>query len=88
MLLPAWLRGSALELRQGKAGGWELLNGVGAVVGRLARRFEPPAGMCCVRAGVYAVVNRSRAMSDPRYLERLRCETWEVVVPELVFDSR
>ena len=55
-------------------------------MGRLARRFEAPAGMRCVGAAVFAVVTRSRAMSDPQYLDRLKCDTWEVVAPELVFE--
>ena len=78
--------GSPLELRRGGSGRWELLNAAGTVVGRLARRWEPPAGMPCVSAAVYAVVTRSRALSDSQYLDRLKRETWEVVVPELVFE--
>ena len=74
--------GSSLELRKGGSGRWELLNAAGTVVGRLARRWETPAGMRCISAAVYAVVTRSRTMSDPQYLDRLKCETWEVVVPE------
>ena len=77
--------GNSLQLRRGESERWELLNDAGTVVGRLARRWETPAGMHCVRAAVFAVITRSRAMSDPQYLDRLRCETWEVVVPELVF---
>ena len=78
--------GNSLEVRRGGSGRWELLNDAGTVIGRLARRWETPAGMRCVEAAVYAVVTRSRALSDPQYLDRLRCETWEVVVPELVFE--
>ena len=75
--------GSLLELRQSSAGRWELHNAEGIVVGRLARRFEAPLGMRCVSASVYAVVTRSRGMSDPQFLDRLKCDRWEVVVPEL-----
>ena len=78
--------GNSLEVRRGGSGRWELLNDAGTVIGRLARRWETPAGMRCVSAAVYAVVTRSRALSDPQYLDRLKCETWEVVVPELVFE--
>ena len=78
--------GSSLELRQGKGGKWELLSNEGIVVGRLARRFEPPTGMRCLSASVYAVVRRSRDMSEPQYLGRLKCGIWEVVIPELVFE--
>ena len=58
--------GSSLELRRGGSGRWELLNAAGTVVGRLARRWETPAGIRRVEAAVYAVVTRSRAMSDPQ----------------------
>ena len=78
--------GNSLELRRSESGRWELLNAAGTMVGRLARRFEPPAAMHCVSTAVYAVVTRSRAMSDPQFFDRLNCEAWEVVVPELLFE--
>ena len=66
---------------------WELLDCSGTVVGRLARAFEPPAGMRCVRAAVHAVVIWSRDASEPEYQGGLKCDRWEVVVPELVFEQ-
>ena len=65
---------------------WELLDRSGAVVGRLAWAFEPPAGMRCVSAAVHAVVTWSRDASEPEFLDGLKCDRWEVVVPELVFE--
>ena len=64
---------------------WELLDRTGAVVGRLAGGFDPPSGMQCRSATVLAVVAWSREASEPEYHDGIRCETWEVVVPELVF---
>ena len=64
---------------------WELLDRTGTVVGRLAGRFDPPSGMQCRSATVLAVVAWSREASEPEYHDGIRCETWEVVVPELVF---
>ena len=64
---------------------WELLDRTGAVVGRLAGGFDPPSGMQCRSATVLAVVAWNRDASEPRYHDGIRCETWEVVVPELVF---
>ena len=78
--------GDPLQARPAASGRWELLDRQGVVVGRLARRFEVPDGMRCVGAAVFAVVTRSRAMSEPQYLDSLNCEAWEVVVPELVFE--
>ena len=64
---------------------WELLDRTGAVVGRLAGGFDPPSGMQCRSATVLAVVAWNRDASEPQYHDGIRCETWEVVVPELVF---
>ena len=33
-----------------------------------------------------AIVKWSRDSSDPKYLEHTKCDSWEVVVPELVFE--
>lgn len=66
----------------------ELLDRKGGRVGRLARAFVPPKGAICVEARVAAVVERLREDSDPDYQDSLRCDRWEVVVPELVFEPR
>ena len=65
---------------------WELLDRSGTVVGRLAGGFESPAGMRCRFARVLAIATWDRDSSDPQYQGRLQCDTWEVVVPELVFE--
>lgn len=65
---------------------WELANGDGITVGRLARAYAPPPAMRCCRATVHAVVVRRRDEGDAEFSERLRCERWEVVLPELVFE--
>ena len=51
--------GDPLEIRVMR-GRWELLDRSAAVVGRLARAFEPPAGMCCVTASVMLAKLASR----------------------------
>ena len=35
-----------------------------------------------------AVVVRNRDDSDPEYRKNMRCEQWEVIVPELVFEPQ
>ena len=71
---------------QQRSGRWELLDHLGTVVGRLARSFEPPEGMVCTHASVLAIVTWGRQHSGPDYQEQLQCDTWEVVVPELIFE--
>ena len=77
--------GDPLEVRVGKKGQWELLNRSGWVVGRLAKSFSPPPRKSCRSAQVLAIVGWSREASDPDYRDSLRSDSWEVVVPELVF---
>ena len=78
--------GDPLETRITDYGSWELLNAEGSVVGRLARSFRPPREMRCRSAEVSAIVSWSRDSSEPQYRDSIRCESWEVVVPELVFE--
>ena len=42
--------------------------------------------MRCIKATVLATATWSREHSDPKYQQRLENYTWEVVIPELVFE--
>ena len=72
----------------GDGGRRGLIDQHGRVVGRLARAFVPPAHMACVEARVLAIVVRRREDGDPAYREQVRCERWEVVVPQMLFEPR
>ena len=65
---------------------WQLLDQEGVVVGQLAGIFAPPQNMHCVAATVFAIATWDRERSEPEYRNALRCDAWEVVVPELVFE--
>ena len=78
--------GDPLGTRITDRGRWELLDGSGAVVGRLAGSFEPPPGTRCRSAEVWVVTGWSREASQPEYHDSIKCEAWEVIVPELVFE--
>ena len=80
--------GDPRETRIAEGDRWLLLDRNGRVVGRLAGsgKFTPPSGMRCRSAEVLAVVGWSRDASEPRYRDTLKCDTWEVLVPELVFE--
>ncbi len=64
----------------------ELRDSDGRVVGRLARAYSIPNEMRCVEARVAAVVVRRSQDTEAEYRDVMRCDQWEVVVPELVFD--
>ena len=77
--------GDQLKVRR-QSDRWEIRNYAGVVVGTLARKFEPPNGMRCIRSTVLAIATWSRERSDPQYHQHLKKDTWEIVVPELVFE--
>ncbi len=75
-----------LQLQPTHDGRWELANNEGTIVGRLARKFEPPAGMRCRDASVHAIVQWTRESSQPDFQQDMKCDAWEVVVPRLTFE--
>ena len=77
--------GDSLQVRVGSKR-WEILDRDGTVVGRLAADFKALDGMRCTSAKVWAVVTWGRERSEPQYQDRLLCNSWEVVVPELIFE--
>jgi len=77
--------GDELDLKPSPQG-WRLFDVRGAPVGNMAKRFTPPAGKTCLLAKVRAIVRWNRALSGAKYQDSVRCDEWEVVVPELVFE--
>ena len=69
----------------GNGGLWKLFDRNGRQVGRLAKGFKAPPGMHCRSATVLAVVAWSRELSEPQFQKHVKCDAWEVVVPELTF---
>ena len=78
--------GDPLQTRITANNRWELLNQDGLVVGRLVKTFKAPVGTRCRSAKVLAVVRWSREASNPEYHNSIKCDVWEVVVPELTFE--
>ncbi|NHZ62106.1 RecQ family ATP-dependent DNA helicase [Massilia genomosp. 1] len=74
-----------LLLREGKAR-WELVTLDAVVVGQLARSFKPPPNLRWSAGRVAAILVRQAADDDTDYRRLARCDQWEVVLPELVFD--
>ena len=84
--IDALATGDPLEVRITSSGRWKLLDRDGTTVGHLAKRFKPPSGTRCRAAEVLGIVGRSREDSQLEYRDQVKCETWEVVVPQLVFE--
>ena len=77
--------GDSLRVRMGQTR-WKLLDHNGRVVGQLAAGFKGIDNMRCAHAKVFAIVAWDRERSEPQYRDRLLCDEWEVVVPELIFE--
>ena len=75
--------GDILEVRPGSTR-WELLDSQGIVMGQLASGFEGMVDLRCSLAKVLAAVSWDREQSELEYQKGIRCDSWEVVVPELV----
>ena len=70
-------------------GQWKILDHVGNQVGCMARKWSLPAGMAIDRAVVQGIFTRgAKDEADEERRQRLRCETWEVVVPKLQLSRR
>ena len=78
--------GDSLDMRIAEAGYWELLNQSGSVVGRMAKRFTPPHRMRFRTASVMAISGWSINATSPEFRDKVKCNAWEVVLPELVFE--
>jgi len=65
--------------------GARLEDQLGVTVARLSKRFVAPAGLRCEVAKVHAVLVWNKSDGKPEYQSRYRTESWEVVLPELVF---
>ncbi|MDE2915456.1 MAG: RecQ family ATP-dependent DNA helicase [Paracoccaceae bacterium] len=64
----------------------DLCDRFGNPVGRLAAAFRMPDGMRFRSGHVHAVIGWNREISEESFQDGLRCDSWEVVVPELVFE--
>lgn len=76
--------GAPLMLRS-KEGRLELVDANGNVVGRMAKNFAIPPGAEFLSGRVVSIIVRKREDSGAMYQDQCRCDSWEVVVPELVF---
>ena len=64
---------------------WTVFDTKGQQVGRMARKWSMPNGMRIAKAVVHGIFTRwASDESDEEHKQRLRSETWEVVVPQLM----
>lgn len=59
----------------------------GNPIGRLAMSYQAPVDKICIRALVAAILVRTKDRTEEKYRQQTKVERWEVVVPEIVFNS-
>lgn len=77
--------GDPLLLRESERH-WELTDANGKIVGRMSKeKFLKPSGTQFLSGRVASIIVWRREDAAVEYQNMSRCDTWEVVVPELVF---
>jgi ATP-dependent DNA helicase RecQ len=66
---------------------WRIDNAEGQALARLSRAFAPPEGTTFLRGEVAAILKWRREDGDEEFDHLLRRDTWEVILPELVFEE-
>ena len=78
--------GAAVRLKF-EGGRWFLTDGAGVAVARLAKSWSAPPN-AAFRAGcVVAITVHRREDGEAGFNHLIRRDTWEIVIPELVFET-
>ncbi|WP_375186104.1 RecQ family ATP-dependent DNA helicase [Pseudooceanicola sp.] len=67
-------------------GRWQIEDVEGRALGRMAKSFSPPTGKKLVAGEIAAIIRWRKEDADERFYHLLKRESWEVVLPELVFE--
>ena len=67
-------------------GRWLLHDAKGRVLGRMSKSFVPPSGTRFARGEIAAILHWRKEDGDEAFHHTLRRVSWEVVLPELVFE--
>ncbi|MCV6586617.1 MAG: RecQ family ATP-dependent DNA helicase [Marinibacterium sp.] len=68
-------------------GKWQIQDSQGRVLGRMARRFQPPARTRFARGEISAIFQRRKDDGSDTFHHVLARDEWEVVVPDIVFEA-
>ncbi len=66
---------------------WQIEDAQGRPLGRMSRAFVPPVGTKFVTGEIAAIIHWRKEDAGERFHHLLKRASWEVVVPELVFEE-
>ncbi|EBA13445.1 RecQ family ATP-dependent DNA helicase [Roseobacter sp. CCS2] len=67
-------------------GRWTLENLQGQTLGRMAKAWQPPKGHVFVAGHVGAVIRWGKADNEKEFVQYLKRDNWETVLPEMTFE--
>lgn len=66
---------------------WHMKDSSGRSLGRMAKSFAPPPNTKFVRGEIAAILRRRKEEGDEAFHYTLRRDSWEIVIPEMVFET-
>ena len=66
---------------------WILKDASGRSLGRMAKSFAPPSNTRFVRGEIAAILRWRKEDGEEEFYRALRRDAWEVVIPEMVFET-
>jgi len=66
---------------------WHLNDSSGRILGRMAKSFTPPSNTRFVSGEVAAILRWRKEDADEAFYHTLRRDAWEVIIPEMVFET-
>jgi ATP-dependent DNA helicase RecQ len=67
-------------------GAWNVFDGDGVAVGRMARGFAPPSTRDVISARVRCILSWNKEHAEAKYGPP-RCDRWEIPLPELILEE-
>ena len=68
-------------------GRWHLKDASGRSLGRMSKNFALPANTRFVRGEIAAILRRRKEDADDAFHYTIRRDVWEVIIPEMVFET-
>lgn len=68
-------------------GRWQIEDAQGRVLGRMSKAFAPPIGTKFVTGEIAAIIHWRKEDAGEHFQHLLKRASWEVVVPELIFEE-
>jgi len=66
---------------------WHMKDSSGRTLGRMAKNFTPPGNTRFVRGEIAAILRWRKEDGDKPFHHTLKRDAWEIIIPEMVFET-